>query len=299
LEVRVRRVGGLLMVNGAEPAMVATILGQMPGVGWIAAGVSANSYAELGAAAKSLAGKYLRRGDRFAVLAEATGSAVVSDVAGVVTSAALGEVEGIRIDEESPRTTFRTTFDGRRGAVGVQIIEGPGGVPTSSAEAVCLVSGGKHSSVVAWMALLSGYRVNLVHASVGDESLREVAKLYAEFSHRVDCTKLSLEVLGGGVGALAHASAASEGRAPVFGGFHAGCSEIPAALAGAAEAPLFLLPEAEFDASFESLGLKANARRQAWTDRPSAEVSRRSFGGVRADANGVLDGLTRQPLRPS
>lgn len=298
MKARVRRIGGSLIVDGAEPTSVATLFRNMPGVSWIAVGTPVGSYMELGAASKTLAGKYLRRGERFAVLAEATGSAVASDVAGAVASSALGVVEGVRIDEEAPRTRFRAAFDGAWGAVGVELFEGPSGVPTGSERAVCLVSGGKHSSVTAWMALLSGYRVSLVHVKVDDESLREVARLYSELSNRADYSKLSLEVLDRGAGLGALAEIASRGT-PVFGGFHAGCSDIPERLAGLIEAPLFLLPEREFDSAYEGLGLKGKVDRQVWKNKSPSEVSRWRFGGLRADVNGVLDGLTLQPLRES
>ncbi len=299
VKARVRRTGGSLIVSGGEPAAVANMLGHMPGVSWIAVGSHARSYKELGVVAKLMAGKYLRKGDRFAVLAEATGSAVTSDVAGVVTSSALGEVEGARIDEEAPRTRFRAAFDGTRGAVGVEIFQGPGGTPTGSEEAVCLVSGGKHSSVLAWMTLLSGYRVSLVHWKVDDESLRDVARLYSELSNRVDYSKLSLEVLEGG-SAETGSAGMLRGRAPsVFAGFHAGCSEIPNRLARLVKAPLFLLPEEEIDTVSEGLGHRGTVGKKNWRANVSGRASRWKFGGLRADVNGVLEGLTRQPLQSS
>jgi len=42
-------------------------------------------------------------------------------------------------------------------------------VPTSRGNRVhCLVSGGYHSSVVSWMAALSGFSLTLVHARADD-----------------------------------------------------------------------------------------------------------------------------------
>ncbi len=299
MNARARTIGGTIVVSGAEPAAVAKRLRHMPGVRWVAVGEDVRSFREMGAVAKRLAVKYLRRGDRFAVIAEGFGRGVASDVAGLVTASALGEVEGARIDERAPRMKMRAAFDGDAGVVGIEIANGPGGTPTGSAEAVCLVSGGRHSSVSAWMALLDGFRVTLVHAKVDDEGVREVARLYSELSYRADYSKLGLEVVEGGSSILELQRTARKIEGRVFGGFHAGCSEIPKLMAGRVEAPLFLLPEEEFEEAFESLGLKGVVEKQDWNPRKSGRVSRRRFAGRQADVNGVLDGLTLQRLRSS
>lgn len=283
--------GGSVVVEGPEPTAVATMLRHMPGVSWIAVGMSAGSLNELGSVASGLAENYLRRVDRFSVLAEATGGAVPSDVAGVVASAALEAVKGARIDEQAPRVRLRAAFDGIRGAVGVEIMQGPGGAPTGTGDATCLVSGGKHSSVVAWMALLSGCSVRLLHAKVDDRSLREVARLYSELSNRADYSSLSLEVLEGGEATRALMDRARRSGGSVFGGFHPGCSSVPKALKGSVEAPLSLLTEEEFDGRLSELGLRGYDVKQDWSAGKSERATIRKFGGARADVSGVLDGL--------
>ncbi|MDA4125386.1 MAG: hypothetical protein OK438_08095 [Thaumarchaeota archaeon] len=297
MKADVHRVGGSLLVDGAEPTSVATLFRHMPGVSWVAVGFPARSYEALGEAAKTLARRYLRRGDKFIVLAEATGYAVTSDVMGGVTSAVIGVVDGTRTDDQSPRVRFRAAFDGSHGAVGVQIAEGPGGVPTGSEEAVCLVSGGKHSSVTAWMAVLAGYRVSLVHSKTDDGGVRDVARLYSELSNRTDQSKLSLEVLEGGVKEIEQLARSKEGA--VFGGFHAGCSKVPRLLLGLVEAPLFLLPELEFDRVFDGLGLKARRGSHGLTDGATGGTGRWRVEGTRGDVSNVIGGLQRVRLRRS
>ncbi len=288
---RIWRNGSSIAIEGPEPTALAALFRYMPGISWIAVGKSAGSLNELGGAASGLARNYLRRGVRFAVTAEATGGAVASDVAGAVASAALEAARGARIDEEAPRIRLRAAFDGKRGAVGVELVEGPGGTTVGSAEATCLVSGGKHSSVVAWMALVSGYAVRLLHARVDDHSLRAAARLYSELSNRVDYSRLRLEVLEGNGANHALGERARRAKGHVFGGFHIGCSSAPMALKGLAEAPLFVLPEEEFDAKFSGLGIRACQEKQKWNMERVGRVSSRSFGGAKADVSRVLDGL--------
>jgi adenylyl- and sulfurtransferase ThiI len=197
-----RRAGTALVVLGPEPVSVAAALGDMPGVSWVAVGVSGHSSRDLSDSAKILSGIYVHPRERFAVKAEGPSRAVASDLEGRITSSILESIRGSRVSVESPRVVFRVAFDGKAGAVGVELKPGPGGVPTGNDEAACLVSGGMHSSVLAWLAVIAGFRVRLVHAESGDESLRAVAELYSELSHRADPRGLNLEVLGGDTVAL-------------------------------------------------------------------------------------------------
>jgi hypothetical protein len=290
IEARVSRIGTSVAVGGPEPLGVAAILGLMPGVDWIAAGGTCSSATELHSLVCALAKNYLRRGDRFAVEAEGTGKVTASDVGGSITSRILESVRGVRVSVESPKVRFRAAFDGENGVVGVEVKKGPGGVPTGKDSAVCLVSGGRHSSVVAWHAVLLGFRVRLVHARFSDESLRTVARLYSELSHRADPRWLSLEVLEGGSIREALSGYAELSRNPVFGGFSRSGRGKPLGLPNVL-APLYLMPEERFQTEFEGLGIRGLDSPEDWDRMGPTKLTKWKFGGTAADVSGVLDGL--------
>ena len=174
--------------------------------------------------------------------------------------------------------------------VGVEAAAGPGGVPTGEEWATCLVSGGMHSAVVAWNALLSGYRLKLLHAEVTEESLKAVAMLYAEFSHRVHPGALKLEVVQGvgDVRGFVRGQARAGNR--VFGGFHSPSAVLPDQPAGVM-APLYLLSEEDYAESYGSLGVKgAMVDAASGSARRAARASRK-FEGWAEDVSDVLDGL--------
>jgi adenylyl- and sulfurtransferase ThiI len=285
----VSRIGDSLTLDGPEPLGLAALFGYTPGVSWVAAGLTARSYRELSSAARRLAGKYLKKGDGFAVDAEGTRGSVVSDVAGIVTSAVLDGVKGTRVSTESPRVHFRAAFDGQKGVVGVQVRKGPGGTPMGKEEVVCLVSGGIHSSVIAWEAVLQGFRVRLVHVIYAEESLTAVAGLYSELSHRSDPRGLTLEVLEGESVANALSGYVGSSKKQAFAGFSAGATQ-GRNLANVI-APLYLMSEEEFEAAFEGLGIKSYDTVEDWNKRAEGARTVRRFGARRADVSGVLDGL--------
>jgi len=286
---KVTAMGWSVLVTGPGPIEVAALLGAMPGVSWVAAGVAANSLKELGDAAGVLGRRYLRKGYTFAVEAEGTGGTKPGDLAGAVVSKILETTKGARVSE-SPKTRFKAAFDGRGGAVGVEVKAGVGGVPTGSSPVVCLVSGGVHSSVLAWMAMLQGFRVQLVHAEVDEASLRAVARLYSELSHRGDPRWLGLEAISGKSMAGALRAYASATKMPMFAGFHPADKRIRTPIRRA-EAPLYLMPEEWFRAEYSSLGLSPYEASVDWNARGAGISKSRRFGGKRADVSGVLDGL--------
>ncbi|HLQ06240.1 MAG TPA: hypothetical protein VK126_00625 [Nitrososphaerales archaeon] len=288
---RTWRSGDSIVVEGMEPIGVAALLGHTPGVGWIAAGLASKSFKELLDDSATLARIYLKPGGTFSVEAEGGDGTMKSDVAGAVTSKILESAQRSRVSQTTPKVRFRTAFDGSRGVVGVQIARGPAGVPTGVAGAACLVSGGRHSSVVSWMALLEGYNVSLVHARVNEESLLGAARLYAELSHRTNPRKLMLQVAEGKSLAGALVGIVRGVSEPVFGGFHASGGPIPRLLRGRVLAPLYLLTEDRFNEEFDSLALKSHDARTSWDSGKIEDVQIRSFGGVTADVSEVVDGL--------
>lgn len=288
IRARVSKMGACLAVDGAEPLGIAALLGHTPGVAWLAAGMAGRSARDLGTAARVLARLYLRRGDRFVVRAEGPDSVAASDLAGSITSGILDSVRGSRVSAESPRVVFRAAYDGESGAVGAEVRVGPGGVPTGEDEVVCLVSGGIHSSVVAWYASLQGLRVRLVHAESDEEALRSVARLYSELSHRVDPRWMSLEVLGGGSVLKVLSAYAESSKLPVYCGITRD-SKSPSL--PRVHSPLYLMPGERFEEEFGSLGLARVALPEDWNSRSRGRRRVRRFGGRAADVSGVLDGL--------
>lgn len=297
----VTRVPSGLVVADADPVRVASRLSYLPGVSWIAVGFEFAGSAQYLSRLQSLARRYLRPGSSFRLTArvdhgDQTEGDLLLDGNGVL----LKGVKGTRVDEKRPDVTFRVFMSGERGAVGVELRKGPGGVPTSArAKVSCLVSGGYHSSVVGWMAALSGYRVSLVHARADDESLRQVARLYAELSRRVDASGLKLEVLQGpGQPGERLASWLDRASGQVMVGSHPECRggavrRSFAGRPGVAE-PLLLLQEDEVKVRLDALGLKIKGADAAPTlsmGRRRVAYETRRFGGRESDLNGVLDSV--------
>jgi len=288
VKAHVSKLGDSVTLVGPEPLRLAALLGNMPGVSWVAVGHSAHSLLELSAAARELAGRYLRKGDRFAVEAEGTGGNAASDISGIVTSSVLDGLKGLRVSRESPRVLFRAAFDGKNGVVGVEVRKGPGGSPTMREQVACLVSGGMHSSVVAWGAVLQGFRVRLVHAKYSEESLRAVARLYSELSYRADPRGLSLEVIEGDPVGLALSRYAGSFKGKVFTGFTPWSQgrKPPRALS-----PLYLMSEEGFASELEALGTKSFDAPEDWDMKGEEKRLVKRFTGRRTDVSGVLDGL--------
>jgi hypothetical protein len=289
---RVSAAGRSVVVKGENPAKVASALEHLPGVSWVAAGYAAKTVQGLASVTADLAARYLRGGGTFVVRAESESGPRSSDIAGAATSAVLDAVDGARVDEQSPGLVFRVAMDGGKGSSAVERARGPGGTPMGDSRAVCLVSGGKHSAVVSWMAALAGYSLDLVHVGSGEEALRSAAGVYAELSHRVDPKKLTFTVLEGGGSPGKVAGLPGGGKRAVFGGHHAEChrkSSIPAGVSS----PLWLLPEETFDAVFADLHLVPEGVGSTLPDasKRGGHAAARRFGGRRADVHAVLDGL--------
>ena len=288
-----------LVVRGEDPVLVARRLAHLPGASWIAVGFEFRNLPECLSRLATLAKRYLEAGASFRVSVETDGGGEVEgDVLLEATSTLLNAAKGTRVDEKDPGAVFRVIVVGGGGACGVQLRLGVGGVPTSkSMSAVCLVSGGYHSSVTAWMAALSGYSLTLVHARGDDEALRQVARLYAELSARIDPSSLRLYVLeGDGLPGDRVASWLGNVRGRVFTGVHPECRGAAALeqLGGYRQVafPLLLLQEAEVTSRFGELGLRGkeadrSAELRLSGRRPGFTVRR--FSGREADQNAVLD----------
>lgn len=288
---RVRRSGGSLLVEGPDPVGVAVLFEHLPGVAWIAAGYRGKTIGELARAAALLSSRYLGKGAGFLVDAEASGGGHPSDVSGPLTSAILGRVKGTKVKEDEPSVRIRAALDGESGAVGVELRRGPGGTPTGRARAACLVSGGVRSSVVAWMTVLAGSRVELVHANGGERGVRAAARLYSELSHRSDPRGLKLVVLDGAPAASLLFGYAARAAGQVFGGFTPSSGPPDPRFGGRVLAPLFVAPDDLFREAFQGLGAGGEAAKTDWESEGGGRASSREFGGKKADVSEVLDGL--------
>jgi adenylyl- and sulfurtransferase ThiI len=280
-----------VLVEGGRPTELASILRNLPGVALVAVGRRAASTEAVFEALGNLARTYLKKRTSFAVTAWSGASELSpSDVRGRGTSTVLDAVKGARVKEHDPQVQFTVTLDKSGGTAGVVIGTGPGGIPTGDRWVRCLVSGGMHSSVMAWLALLSGFRVELVHAMVDDESLLRVARLYAELSHRVDPGALVLRVIEGSSIAEALARWSGEARETFVGAHAWSRNRASGATMPGTAAPLYLLPEEDFERNLASLSLRDydGPKHQA---RAPGTFRERFYGGRRADVNAVLDGL--------
>ncbi len=248
----------------------------------------------------SIAKNYVEKGSTFRVRVEVQGdSATKSDIAGAASSRFLDEFRGTRIDEKRPKLSFRVAVDSSAAVVGIEVSQGVGGAPTSrQRRAICLVSGGMHSSAVAWMAGRAGYPVSLLHVYESDPAMREVARLYSELSMTMDPTDLRLDLL------LPEESSNLEGvllawihgaRSRIlFSGAHAECGNASLLTSPKVASPLFLSSEEEFHKIIRSLGLRGhsgNLRSRKSKRALSDGFKIRSFGGARAEAHVVIDAL--------
>ncbi|TLX97873.1 MAG: hypothetical protein E6K96_01980 [Thaumarchaeota archaeon] len=301
---RVVRVGETIAVLGGEPATAARHCAHLPGVVWIGLGYTSEGGPEaLLASLQALGERYLKRNSRFGVQVEVTGSkSLRGDLIGAANSRLLGLRRGTRIDERSPELIFHVALDRNQGVAAVEIRRGVGGVPTSTAKAFCLVSGGMHSSVVAWMAALAGFSVELVHLRTSEESVVEAGRLYSELSHRIDPTRLKLTLLTGsknspkGVLASWLKKKKGGGESPVFAGYHLECREEFSwrGVTGVVY-PLLLFPEPEFKRVFDSLGLtgyfESNGLLSGIQESVASAYRVGSFGGARAELHEVVDSV--------
>jgi hypothetical protein len=292
-----------LTVAHHDPVWVARRLAHLPGVAWVAGGYQFDGEPQLTARLLTLAKHYLREGMSFSIDARVEDSDreegdILLDGDGMV----LKSISGTRVDEKKPDVMFRVVMVGKKGTVGASLRTGPGGVPLSArAKMTCLVSGGYHSAAAAWMASLSGYAVTLVHArEPDDESFRQVGRLYAELSARVDSTALQLRVLDGpGKSGDRLAKWLDATRDNVVAGAHPECRGMKQSAQLRAfpsvAFPLLLLQEEDIRIKLDSLGIKKkrdvdDAARLVITKRREPFTVRK-FGGRESDINGVLDGL--------
>ena len=290
-----------LMVQGMDPILVARRLARMPGTAWIAVGYGFDDLAQCLSRLGSLATRYLETGGSFKVSAEVEQSGKQEgDILMEATSTVLKAVKGTHVDEKNPEVWFRVIMFRGKGACGVQLREGQGGVPTTRRlKAACLVSGGYHGAVTAWMAALAGFSLTLVHAREDDESLRQVARLYAELSQRMDPSSLRLLVLEGNGPPGDRIAAWLDGaEGEVFTGVHPECRGTRSMgllrRYRAAQFPLLLLQEREVRSRLDELGLRTKVSDREAALRMSGRKGRfseRTFAGGEVDQNAVLDSI--------
>jgi hypothetical protein len=351
---RTVRVGDSLVVETVEPVAVARTLWLMPGVAWVSAGYRFKGLDGCLSSLETLARRYLSRGGTFRVSAHvsilaaemghsrhlaprpsspapasSSSSSVSSspqtagDIVLAGNSAILSAVEGARVNERKPRTTFRVSMDAGVGACGAQIRAGPGGIPTSDSNWVgCLVSGGERSSAMAWLAALAGFSVRLIYSATDDLAFRQVARLYSELSHRMDPGCLELVVLDGGsnadgeggssqesigrIGAwLRRSTQGEQKRETTFAGARSTRSGMATSLAERFPnlvLPLMLFQDEAVHATYSSLGLgRASEGKRHQHPRFDLEGLEKTLpyretkvGGEVLDTNTVIDAVRRR-----
>ncbi len=298
---RLVTIGDSIAIVGIRSIAEAWTLRSLPGVEWVAFGrrTKPNS-GSVTEALVSIAKNYVVKGSTFRVIVESkVGSATESDFGGAASSRLLDEFRGTKIDEREPKLSFRVAVDASAAVVGVEVSPGVGGAPTSRRRrAFCLVSGGMHSSVVAWMAGRGGYSVSLLHVYESDAAMREIARLYSELSMRMDPTDLRLDVLlpmkSSNIEGVLLAWIRGARSRILFSGAHAECRNASLLTSSKVASPLFLSSEEEFQKVIRSLGLRGHfgELRSPRMEPPlSGRFKVRSFGGVRAGAHVVLDAL--------
>jgi hypothetical protein len=298
------RIDGTMLVTSEDPVVVARQLAFLPGVAWISVGYRFNGSRDYLKVLELLAKRYLSKGKTFRISAQVVGSErTAGDAVLAGNSALLSSVTGAKVDERRPNVKFRVCVEGARGACGVEIRSGPGGVPTGGDWVSCLVSGGERSSSMAWMAALSGFSIRLVHSKTGESALRQVARLYSELSFRIDPRCVELVVLDGGKNAAGRIGRwLGDSKMTAFAGMR------PARSDGLTEfarrfpnlmLPLILVQDEAIRAVYRSLGLgpASKGSRTGGLTLKSLQArspySKKRFGGVQADSNTVIDAIKR------
>lgn len=301
------RLGDVLLVDSEDPVAVARNLSQMPGVAWIAVGQRFKGEEGYLKTLLSLARRYVK-GKPFRISAKVSGSdRSAGDIVLMGNSELLSAIPATKVDEKNALVRFRVSLAGEKGACGVEIRAGPGGMPTRDEWAACLVSGGERSSAMAWMAALSGYSLRLVHSQGDEASLVSVARLYSELSFRMDPRCLELVVLDGGEGVFARLggwlrdngeAALAGGRPPRLRDAVDLAAEFPGLLL-----PLVLVQDEEVASVYRSLNLgrsKTKAAAQTLTVdalKTRGPYRETRFGGVQADLNRVVDAVRLESAR--
>jgi hypothetical protein len=295
-----RRVARALVVQTPDPVGVARRLESLPGVEWVAVGYRFRGMEGYLEALKVLSTRYLRRGNRFRIVASMSDPAASGDYVLAGSSAVLSSIGGTKVSERRPQVSFRVSADAGAGALGAEIRGGPGGLPTGGERVACMVSGGYHSSAMAWMAALSGFSIRLVHSRSDDGALTRVAKLYSELSRRMDPTGLELLVLEGGEGRSGRLGAwLREEGDPVLAGVTQGRAAAAVRVAKRFPGllfPLLLVQEREIARISRSLGVKDSSGPEGVLERLGGRggYSAKRFGGREADLNEVVDSILRR-----
>ncbi len=300
------RIDDALLVDSDDPVAVARQLAFLPGVAWISVGYRFAGTQNYLKNLELLARRYIsKKGRTFRLSAQIVSSKqTAGDAVLAGNSHLLSAIPGAKVNERRPHVKFRVCMEGGKGACGVEIRVGPGGIPTRQQWVACLVSGGERSSSLAWMAALSGFSLRLVHSRTDEGALRQVARLYSELSFRIDPSCLELLVLDGGGTSLGRIGGwLHDSGTVVFAGLR---PESPEALVEFARRfpnlvlPLILVQDETVDSMYRSLGLgraaggTKNGALTASALKRRSRYSERRIGGVQADSNAVIDAMKLQ-----
>ena len=305
-EVRTSLIGSDLVLHQVDPIRAARALRHLPGVSWIAVGYEFTGIKQFGDRLEVLASKYLGKNSSFSVSANVTSPEYSGgDIVLMANSMVLSGHRGSKVNEKTPRVRFQVSMVDGHGVVGVVIWFGVGGTPTSPKRtAYCLVSGGMHSSAAAWMAAKSGYTIRLAHLWRDDKSLRAVAKLYSELSHRMSAKHLSVQLVRGDGSEAALLKGWWKGaeEIPVLVGLHLECKDHRYSdyLIGAQRKmvfPVAFMSEEEIvgirkDLGVAETGPPASGSILFGDPKAASKLKIHTYGGVRAEMSTVLDSLS-------
>ncbi|MDA4118802.1 MAG: hypothetical protein OK455_10735 [Thaumarchaeota archaeon] len=302
------RIGGILVVAADDPVVVARRLSLLPGVSWIAVGYRFRGVDAYLKNLETLSKRYLSSGETFRIMAEVFASTkTAGDMILAGNSALLSFTPGTKVNEKKTQVTFRVCLEGHKVVCGAEIRTGPGGVPTGDDWVSCIVSGGERSSALAWMAALSGFSLRLVHSRTDEASLRRVAKLYSELSSRMDASHLELVVLEGEGDPFGRIGTwLRESKGAALAGLRMGHPDTAVRFAEAFPnllLPLLLVQVEAVLSLHASLGLGPARKTSKGPEKSELTLEglkkqtayfERTFGGVQADSNEVIDAMKRQ-----
>lgn len=277
---------GKVAVLRNSAAIDAYRISRLPGVMWTAYGFISREESILKDAV-DLASNFIKNKRSFSVVVTEE-KPELTDVKMSIEGNILSKFQKKKINEKKPDLTFILSRTEKGYAFGLKLYQGVGGSIQGEETVTCLVSGGMHSSVVAWLSCLSGKGVKIVHSLSSTYSLYSVARLYERLSSMSDPTLLELSVLKGEGREEDVLYSWLEDNGAVFSGNHIECSS--KLFSSKVIAPAYVLPEEVF-AKYQREMRLPNFERRIGEGGRYVKYKEFSFGGRSANMHEVIDSL--------
>ncbi len=278
---------GKVAVLRNSSAIDAYRISKLPGIMWTAYGFISKGESIIRDAV-DLASNFIRKKRSFSVIV-AEDNPEFSDIKMSIEGSILSKFQKKKINEKKPDLTFILSGAGKGYAFGLKLYEGVGGSMQGEEIVTCIVSGGMHSSVVAWLSCLSGKGVRIVHSLASTHSLYSVARLYERLSAMSDPTLVELRVLKGEGREEDVLYSWLEDNGPAFSGNHVECSS--KLFSEKVIAPAYILPEEVFAKYLREMRLP-NFERRVGEGGRYVKYKELSFGGRSANMHEVIDSLS-------